>query len=151
MANVDPKRSQAVLERVERERGSSRLWPKLLAARDPDMLEYMHNATTHVLDRRDSVPRKYKEILLLCLNAASLREFGFRFHTRGALQHGATEDQILEALEIVGLTNQAALTSMLQPLVEEVEKFHAQARAEDTAELGPDDGHARPVPLHPAS
>jgi alkylhydroperoxidase/carboxymuconolactone decarboxylase family protein YurZ len=125
MTDVDSQRSREVLERVERERGNSRLWPKLLATRDPDMLELLHDATIHVLENRQSVPRKYKEILLLCLNAASLREFGFRFHTRGALANGATEDQILEALEIVGLTNQAAFTSMLQPLTEEVEKFQA--------------------------
>lgn len=125
MAEVDPERVQEVLSRVERERGSSRLWPKLLAARDPDMLELLHNATSHVLERRNSLPRKYKEILFLCLNAAALREFGVRFHIRGALAHGATEDEILEALEVVGVTNQHGLTTMLQALVEEVEKFRA--------------------------
>ncbi|MBY8858678.1 carboxymuconolactone decarboxylase family protein [Nocardia sp. CA2R105] len=121
MAEVDSQRSKEVLERVERERGV-RAWPKLLAARDPDMLELMHDTTTYVLDRRNSVPRKYKEIILACLNAASLREFGFRFHVRGALAHDASEDEILEALELVGLTNQQALTSMLAPLADEVAK-----------------------------
>ena len=123
MSNVDPKRSQEVLERVERERGASRAWPRLLAARDPELLELLHDTTQHVLERRDSLPRKYKEILLAALNASTLREFGFRFHTRGALQHGATEDEILEALAIVGITNQHGLTSMLPALVEEVDKF----------------------------
>jgi alkylhydroperoxidase/carboxymuconolactone decarboxylase family protein YurZ len=127
MAKVDPKRSREVLERVERERGSARIWPKLLAARDPDMLALLHDTTQHVLERRNSIPRKYKEMMFLCLNAASLREFGVRFHARGALQHGATEDEILEALEIVGITNQHGLTSMLQPLAEEVEKFNGAA------------------------
>jgi len=127
MVNVDPKRSREVLERIERERGSARVWPKLLAARDPDMLQLLHDTTQHVLESRNSIPRKYKEMMLLCLNAASLREFGVRFHARGALQHGATEDEIIEALEIVGITNQHGLTSMLQPVADEVEKFNSAA------------------------
>ena len=127
MANVDPKRSREVLERVERERGASRAWPKLLAARDPDLLELLHDTTQHVLERRDSLPRKYKEMIFMCLNAATLREFGVRFHARGALQHGATEEELVDVLAIVGITNQHGLTSMLQPVAEEVEKWKGSA------------------------
>ena len=56
-----PQASREVLERVERERGNSHLWPKLLTTRDPDMLELLHDATTHVLERRHGAPRKYNE------------------------------------------------------------------------------------------
>src|SRR3990170_525195 len=72
MAKVDEKKAQEVLERVERERGFARLWPKLLAERDPELLEILHNEVTHVLDHRNSLPRKTKEIIMMCLNAFSL-------------------------------------------------------------------------------
>ena len=123
MAKVDQKRAKEVLERVERERGFARLWPKILAERDPDLLETLHNEVTHVLDHRNSLPRKTKEIIMLCLNAFSFYEFGFRVHLRAALKFGATEDELLEALEVVGLSNLHGMTSMLPVLVEEIEKF----------------------------
>ena len=129
MPNVKERKGKAILERVERERGFSRVWPKLLAERDPELLEHLHNVATHVLDRRKSLPRKTKEIILLCLNAFSLYEFGFRIHTRSALKAGATEDEILEALELVSLSNLHGMTSMLPVLVEEVENYRKAAGA----------------------
>jgi len=123
MAKVDKKKAKEVLERVERERGFARLWPKLLAERDPDLLETLHNEVTHVLDDRNSLPRKTKEIIMMCLNAFSFYEFGFRIHLRSALKFGATEDELLEALEVVGLSNLHGMTSMLPALVEEVKNY----------------------------
>jgi len=116
-------KTKAILDRIHRERGFVRLWPRLLAERDPDYMECLHNVTTHVLHRRDSLPRKFKEIILICVNAFDYYEFGFRIHVRNALKEGATEDEILEALEMVGVLKVHCLTSMLPILVEEVEKF----------------------------
>ena len=116
-------KTRAILERIERERGFVRLWPRLLSERDPDYMECLHNVTTHVLHRRDSLPRKFKEIILICVNAFDYYEYGFRIHVRNALKEGATEDEILEALEMVGVLKVHCLTSMLPVLVEEVEKF----------------------------
>jgi alkylhydroperoxidase/carboxymuconolactone decarboxylase family protein YurZ len=123
MAKVDEKRTKEVLERVERERGFARLWPKLLAERDPELLETLHNEVTHVLDQRNSLPRKTKEIIMMCLNAFSFYEFGFRVHLRSALKFGATEEGLLEALEVVGLSNLHGMTSMLPVLVEEIKNY----------------------------
>ena len=129
MAKVDEKRTKEVLERVERERGFARLWPKLLAERDPDLLETLHNEVTHVLDQRNSLPRKTKEIIMMCLNAFSFYEFGFRVHLRSALKFGATEDELLEALEVVGLSNLHGMTSMLPVLVEEIKNYQKSGGA----------------------
>jgi alkylhydroperoxidase/carboxymuconolactone decarboxylase family protein YurZ len=129
MAKVDEKRTKEVLERVERERGFARLWPKLLAERDPELLETLHNEVTHVLDQRNSLPRKTKEIIMMCLNAFSFYEFGFRVHLRSALKFGATEDELLEALEVVGLSNLHGMTSMLPVLVEEIKNYQKSGGA----------------------
>ena len=66
---------------------------------------------------------KVKELILISLNAFDYYEFGFRIHVRSALKCGASEDEILEALEVVGIHKLHALTSMLPVLVEEVENF----------------------------
>lgn len=112
-----------VLERVERERGFVRVWPKLLAKRDPEFLELIHNLGFHVLYRRNCLPRKTKELILVCLNAFSFYEFGFRIHVRCALALGATEEELLEALEVVSIPNLHGMTSMLPILVEEIRQY----------------------------
>ena len=122
---VDPQRSREVLERVERERGMARGWTRLLAERDPDMLERLHDTVSHPLFRRDSLPLKFKYMLMICLNAFQFHEFGVRAQTRAALKNGATEEEILEALEIVALSNLHGMTTALPAVVEEFETFKA--------------------------
>ena len=119
------RKTEAILQRIHRERGMVRLWPQLLAERDPEYMEHLHNLTVHALHKRNNLPRKFKEIILICLNAFDYYEFGFRIHVRSALQCGATEDEILEALECVGIQKVHCLTSMLPILVEEIAKFKA--------------------------
>jgi alkylhydroperoxidase/carboxymuconolactone decarboxylase family protein YurZ len=128
MSATRERKAKEILARIEKERGFVRVWPKLLAERDPEFLECLHNITTHVLHRRNSLPRKTKEIILTCLNAFSFYEFGFRIHLRSALHAGATEDELVEALEVVGIMNVHGMSSMLPILVEEVrnhQKEHA--------------------------
>lgn len=123
MSDEKAQKTKAIIERIERERGFIREWPRLLAERDPEFMECLHNITTHVLHKRGSLPRKFKEMLLISINAFNHYEYGFRVHVRSALKEGATEDEILEALEVVGVLNVHGLSSMLPVLVEEVEKF----------------------------
>jgi alkylhydroperoxidase/carboxymuconolactone decarboxylase family protein YurZ len=127
MSEEKSKKTKAILERIEKERGFVRLWPKLLSERDPDFMECLHNVTTHALHKRDHLPRKMKEIIIICLNAFDYYEYGFRIHVRSALKAGVTEDELLDALEVVGVLKVHSLTSMLPVLVEEVEKYKQEA------------------------
>lgn len=120
-------RTKEVLERVERERGMARGWTRLLAERDPDMLERLHDTVMHPLFQRESLPRKFKYTLMICLNAFQFHEFGVRAQTRNALKEGATEEEILEALEIVGLSNLHGMSTALPAVIEEFEAFKAAA------------------------
>ena len=128
MAGRKARMTKEILERIEKVRGFVRLWPKLLAERDPEFMECLHNVTTHVLHRRNRLPRKMKELILVCLNAFNFYEFGFRVHLRSALQAGASEDEILEALEVVGIVNVHGLSSMLPVMVEEIQN-HRKSNA----------------------
>ena len=124
---VKAQKTAAILQRIATERGFVRLWPRLLAERDPDYMECIHNLTMHPLQHRSSLSTKVKELILISLNAFDYYEFGFRVHVRSALKCGATEDEILEALEVVGIQKIHALTSMLPVLVEEIETFRQAA------------------------
>jgi len=116
-------KGKAIIERIERERGFVREWPRLLAARDPDYLECLHNVVTHALHRPGTLPTKFREMILICVNAFDYYEFGVRIHTRSALKAGATEEELLEALEVVGVLKLHAFTSVLAAVLEEVEAF----------------------------
>lgn len=80
-----------MLERVERERGMARGRTRMLAERDPDMLERLHEIVMHVLYERQTLPLRFKYVLMMCLNAFQFHEFGVRAQTRAALQDGASE------------------------------------------------------------
>jgi alkylhydroperoxidase/carboxymuconolactone decarboxylase family protein YurZ len=123
VAQVDAKRTKEVLERVERERGMARGWTRIMAERDPDMLERLHDTVMHPLFHRNSLDRKFKYIIMICLNAFQFHEFGVRAQTRAALKMGATEDEIIEALQIVGLSNLHGMSTALPAVVEEFEAF----------------------------
>ncbi len=120
-------KSKAIIDRIANERGFVREWPRLLGERDPDCMEHIHNLTMHVLHDRKSLPSKTKEIILICLNAFDYYEFGFRVHVRSALKCGATEEELLEALEVVGIQKLHCLTSMLPVLDEEIRRFKENA------------------------
>ncbi|MFC1983093.1 carboxymuconolactone decarboxylase family protein [Chloroflexota bacterium] len=61
-------------------------------------MELIHSSTMHVL-KDGALPRKIKEIICICVDAIQLYEPGVRIHTRNALKLGATEEEIIEALE----------------------------------------------------
>jgi alkylhydroperoxidase/carboxymuconolactone decarboxylase family protein YurZ len=119
----DKEKSDAILARVTADRGIAREWTRILSERDPECMRLVHELTMHALHHRSALPQKVKELILISLNAFDYYEFGFRVHVRSALRCGATADEILEALEVVGVQKTHALTSML-PILEEELRNH---------------------------
>ncbi|MBB3527009.1 carboxymuconolactone decarboxylase family protein [Rhizobium sp. BK456] len=130
MTECDLGEAQEVLERVERERGMARGWTRMLAQRDPDMLERVHELVMHVLHERQTLPLKFKYVLVVCLNASQFHEFGVRTQTRAALQNGASEEEILEALEIVAISNLYGMSKALPMVMEEIQAFRDRTGAQ---------------------
>jgi alkylhydroperoxidase/carboxymuconolactone decarboxylase family protein YurZ len=54
---------------------------------------------------------------------------GVRVHTRAALQHGATVEEIVEVLELTGALGTQSVTFGVPILLEEVAKFTQAANA----------------------
>ena len=113
-------KAKELIERMEQERGFGRLWRKLLAERDPEFMEIYHNAALHVF-RDGALPRKMKEIICICVDALQLYEPGVRIHMRNALELGATEQEIIEALEAAILPGIHYLSVLLPAIADEVE------------------------------
>ena len=115
-------KAKELIEKMEKERGFGRLWRKLLAERDPEFVELYHKAALHVF-QDGALPRKFKEILAICVDAIQFYETGIRIHTRNALKLGATEQEIIEALEVTFLPGIHYLSVHLPTIAEEAENF----------------------------
>ena len=123
-------KSKDLIERMERERGHSRLWQKLLAERDPVFTEIFHNAVMHVL-REGALSLKIKEIICVCVDALQFYEPGVRIHMRRALELGATEQEIIEALEVAIMPGIHYLSALLPAIAEEVDGYNKGIKRED--------------------
>lgn len=122
-------RKQALLERIKRDRGVVALYMKILAREDPDYLEHWHNTFMHVMQGRQALPRKFKELIVVAANAATLFEEGVKFHIRSALKFGATKDEVIEALEAAALPGGIhALTTGLLALEEVLQELAARQK-----------------------
>ena len=122
-------RARELTKRMEEERGFGRLWRKLLAERDPVFMELFHNVAMHVF-RDGALSRKMKEIICICADALQLYEPGVRIHTRNALKLGATEQEIIEALEAAIMPGIHYLSVLLPAIADEVES-HKQGKMKE--------------------
>jgi alkylhydroperoxidase/carboxymuconolactone decarboxylase family protein YurZ len=122
MEDQKKKRARELTKRMAKERGFPRLWRRLLAELDPEFMEITHKGAMYVYHERKALPLKFKEIIVICLDAVTSYEEGFRIHVRNALAAGATQDEILEALELCSQISIHNLSILLPALVEEVKK-----------------------------
>ena len=122
-ALVTGDRAKELIERLERERGVMRPWRRMLAALDPDFMEMWHKATIHALVRKGALPRKVKEIICIVMDAITYYEEGVRIHVRGALQNGASRQEVLETLELCSILGGHFMSVHLPAFEEEVQKF----------------------------
>ena len=70
-----------------------------------------------VLERDSKIPRKYKELILLACSTAIRSGGSVRSHGFGALRHGATRAEILEAIAL------AAMPAGYSAFIEAIEAF----------------------------
>lgn len=68
------------------------------------------------------LPPKMKELIYLAIDAATthLYEPGLRLHMRNALDHGATQEEIMEVLQLVSAVGMHSCTMGVPILIEEL-------------------------------
>ncbi|SSW70222.1 hypothetical protein AVE30378_03919 [Achromobacter veterisilvae] len=76
------------------------LWDQLREL-DPEFME-AYLAFRSVPQRNGPLPQKYKELILVAINAATTHLYGpgVRRHMRNALKAGATREELLEAIQL---------------------------------------------------
>lgn len=97
---------------------------------DPEFLE-AYLRLRNVPFRNGPLPRKFKELILVAINAATTHLYapGVRRHIRNALQHGATRDEILEVIELTTVLGIHSSNLAVPILAEELAEHRRKRRA----------------------
>lgn len=125
-------RSEALIEKIRKDRPSytpqvmkSR---EILAKEDPEYLELFHRMHMHVVHEKSALPVKIKEIIISAVDAAAGYERGLKVHLRGALEAGATKDEIFEGLQAASLPAGIHVLSISLPILEEVLREYNESK-----------------------
>jgi alkylhydroperoxidase/carboxymuconolactone decarboxylase family protein YurZ len=113
-------KAKVILEKVRRERGYLHPSREILCQRDPHYLEVYHHLFTHVMKRNRRLPLKVKEMIIAAINATTNYEEGLRVHIRAALEAGAKEDEVFEAIEVASLPAGIHTITFSMPIFAEV-------------------------------
>jgi len=97
-------------------------WVKLMGEKAPDALHHYYELRKIGVDR-GVLPRKVKELILLGINLVRHYEPGTRVHVKGALDAGASVEEIVETI-VTAMVSGAACSLIEGPriLLEELKK-----------------------------
>ena len=100
------------------------VWDKL-AELDAKFLE-AYLAFRSVPHREGPLPQKYKELIMIAINAATTHLYapGVRRHMQNALKAGATQDEIFETIQLTTVMGIHACNLAVPILIEEVEAMN---------------------------
>jgi alkylhydroperoxidase/carboxymuconolactone decarboxylase family protein YurZ len=79
-------------------------WRAAIRQVDPEMEKRIGEYVSHVLVRDSEIPRKYKELILMACSTAIRYGSSTRTHGTEAMYHGASEQEVIEALALASLT-----------------------------------------------
>ena len=119
-------RGKMLIEKIRRERDFVPRSREILARDDPDYLELYHNSWMHVMHKRNVLPLKFKELIIVAVDAVTGYERGVKLHIESALKAGATKEEILEALEAAAFPGGIHVLSISLPILDDVLKALAR-------------------------
>lgn len=93
------KSSQEILDYFRSRFKEVPAWIEIMGQRFPKALQHYYSMRSSALDT-GLLPRKIKELVLVGINATGLYREGMKGHMNGALQAGASKEEILETLLI---------------------------------------------------
>jgi alkylhydroperoxidase/carboxymuconolactone decarboxylase family protein YurZ len=99
------------------------LWDQLRKL-DPEFME-AYLAFRSVPHRNGPLPQKYKELVMVAINAATTHLYapGVRRHMQNALKAGASMEEILEVIQLTTVMGIHACNLAVPILMEEMEAF----------------------------
>lgn len=95
------KRSENLLDELKELRGGGLLRFHKQIANDPALLNAFMQQYINCNKRETTIPRKYRELIIMALGCASKAQTTINTHGRLAVEHGATPEEIGEVLRLV--------------------------------------------------
>lgn len=102
-ASATRSRSKILLERIRAKRGYLLPFHRLLAEHAPDTLEKYDELYSQIWFQRNALDPRVKELVAVGIHAAILEREGLEIHMKRAVEAGATEAEIVEALTLAGI------------------------------------------------
>lgn len=101
------------------------LWDQLREL-DPEFME-AYLAFRSVPHKNGPLPQKYKELILIAINAATTHLYGpgVRRHMQNALKQGATREEILEVIQLTTVMGIHSCNLAIPILMEEMTKLES--------------------------
>ncbi|WP_395640560.1 carboxymuconolactone decarboxylase family protein [Pseudolysinimonas sp.] len=109
-----------LLDQIAVDRGVVHPNLAIAAKFDVPLLSQFHDSYMHAVHRNETLDRKTKELIMLSADAAVYFTYGCKFHIGEALRYGATVEEIVASLELVGLVGGFHVPMMAFPLLDEV-------------------------------
>jgi len=114
------KRGLELLEALKKERGGEVLEFHKRIANDPDLLTAFINQYKICNKDMTHLPRRYKELIIMAIGCVRNTPTAINVHSKLALEHGATLEEVGETLRIVfflaGSTALLPGTEVFEPL-----------------------------------
>ncbi len=104
------------------------VWEQI-AEMDADFLE-AYLAFRSVPHREGPLPQKYKELIMIAINAATTHLYapGVRRHMRNAIRAGASREEVLETIQLTTVMGIHACNLAVPILIEEFERAEREQR-----------------------
>lgn len=96
-------RSEALVARIRATRGYLLPFHRLLAEHAPDTLERYDEFYRQVWFERNVLDARTKELIAVGIHTAILEREGLEIHMRRAIEAGASEAEIVEAMTLAGI------------------------------------------------
>lgn len=116
-------KGEQILQEIRKDRGAfagtSRVF-QIWAKRDASFLQLYHRTFMHIMQERKALEPKYKELIIVAVEAAERFVDGVRRHTNSAMDAGASEEEVIEAIAVASIPGGIHTFIVCLPIVEEV-------------------------------
>ena len=116
MKQTDPEkleRAKKALKELEEARGSVMNSQRAMA-NDPNLINMFLQQYVNCNKKDISIPRKYRELIVMAIGLATGTETTIKIHSKLALENGATLDELTEVIRIIFFT--CGVTKLLPTL-----------------------------------
>lgn len=118
-------RSREILAELKEARGGKLLDSHRTMGNDPNLINSFLSQYVNCNKMDISIPRKYRELIVMAIGMATGTETTMKVHAKLALENGATLDEVFEVIRIIfftgGVTRLLPALECLSDLFEPVE------------------------------